>query len=210
MRKWLYKASNHYLSKIFSKVSFPVVAYGLENYPDESEAVLLALNHESKADSFLVLLILEEWFGKQIDLRAFVTAGHMDTPYGWWLRGQDMYRVEKGKGFEQLHDGMEFLQRGGHLAIFPEAHMRRGRKFKPKKGVSYIAHHTTVPILPIHIEYVPSRYFWYRRCIITIGSKIQPSVSSQDEYEDFAQTVMDTVDELPQKRNEYTQIAYHA
>jgi 1-acyl-sn-glycerol-3-phosphate acyltransferase len=210
MRKWFFKATNHYLSKAFSKVCFPVTAYGLENYPDESEAVLLALNHESKADSFLILLILEEYFGKQIDLRAYVTASHMDTWYGGWLRGQDMYRVERGRGFEQLEEGMDFLRNGGHLAIFPEARMRRGRRFEPKKGVAYIAHHTKVPILPIHIEYIPSRYFWYRRCIITIGTKIQPQVSSLDDYQGFAQRVMSIVDELPEKRKEYTQIAYHS
>lgn len=210
MRKKLLKASNHYLSKFFSKVCFPVTAYGLENYPQESEAVLLALNHESKADSFLVLLILEEYFGRQIDLRAFVTAGHMDTPYGWWLRGQDMYRVERGKGFDQLQDGMTFLQDGGHLAIYPEARMRRGRRFEPKKGISYIVHHTNVPVLPIHIEYISSRYFWYRRCIITIGSKIHQPVSSLEDYQSFAQMVMATIDDLPTTRHTYTQIVHHA
>ena len=209
MWKWLLKASNHLISLTFSKLFFPLTVYGLEHYPPKNESVLLALNHESKADSFLVLLAVEEYVKRQVDLRAFVAALHMDAWYGWWLRGQDMYVVRRGDGFEQLDVGIGFLRCGGHLAIFPEARIRRGRSLPARKGIAYIAHKTGVPILPIHIEYIPSRYFWYRKCIITIGAYIDSTGVKPETYQEFADMVMREVDSLPAKRNLYQKTFQH-
>lgn len=200
MWKSICKASNYGVTKAFSKLFFPLEVYGVESYPQEGDGVLLVLNHESTLDSFFVVFAVEEYLRKLIDMRAFITSRHTDTPYGWFFHALDMFRVEKGRGFEQLQPGIEFLKNGGHVAIFPEGCIRRGKKRHAKKGVSYILHHSGAPILPIHISYEKSRYLWYRKCIIHIGEVEYLPVSSMEEYQSAADQIMRTIDELPSKR----------
>ena len=208
MWKSICKASNYGVTKAFSKLFFPLEVYGLEHYPEEGSGTLLVLNHESRLDSFFVVFGVEEYQVRLIDMRAFITSQHTDTIYGWFFRALDMFRVERGKGFFQLDPGVEFLREGGHVAIFPEGCIRRGKKRHAKKGVSYILHHSGAPILPIHISYEKSRYLWYRKCIIDFGKVEYISVQSIDEYQEVADQVMRIIDDLPSKRT-YTKIFKH-
>jgi 1-acyl-sn-glycerol-3-phosphate acyltransferase len=119
---------------------------GLENVPDRAPAVL-ACNHLSFIDSIVLPLNLARpvyFLGK---------ADYWDSwRTRWFFRGTGVVPVHRGGGKEgeaSLRTGVEILNRGDLLGIYPEGtRSPDGRLYRGKTGPVRMALEAGVPIVP--------------------------------------------------------------
>lgn len=153
---------------------------GQEYLPKEGP-VILAPTHRSRWDSFMVPYAA----GRDItgrDLRFMVTSDEMEGLQGWVIRRFGGFPIDtKNPGISSIRHGIELLQDGETLVIFPEGNIYREEQVQPiKPGLARIALQAEssqpglgVKILPITIRY--SEPIPHRGCNVTIriGSPIQ-------------------------------------
>jgi 1-acyl-sn-glycerol-3-phosphate acyltransferase len=186
------------VSPWFSFLAYPLARYvvlpfyfgrieitGQENLPS-SGPVILAPTHRSRWDSFMVPIAA----GRDItgrDLRFMVTADEMKGIQGWLIRRFGCFAVDtKNPAIASIRHGIELLQAGEVLVIFPEggelAENRQCAVNKLQPGLARIALQAEsnqpnlgIQIVPINIQY--SRCFPHRGSDvkIRIGRPLQVS-----------------------------------
>lgn len=143
--------------KFSAKVGYRLEVEGEEHLAEHKnelqDGAIFAANHESVIDAFLMGLIVPteiprvQFLGKQSAL----------WRNRFWGNMMDFFGVipvqRKGKSNEEaIRKGLEVLQRRQALGIFPEGHIRYGRKsLEGKVGVARFAFETTSPVVPVGI-----------------------------------------------------------
>ncbi|MGG6296852.1 lysophospholipid acyltransferase family protein [Leptolyngbya sp. AN02str] len=152
---------------------------GQENLPHEG-AVILAPTHRSRWDG----LIIPHITGPSVTgryLRFMVTADEMTGLQGWLLRRLGGFPVNiRQPGISSLRYGMELLQNGEMLVIFPEGGIFRDGDLHPlKPGLARLAIQAeqsqpelSVKIVPIHLEYSKALPTWGDDVTARIGEPI--------------------------------------
>jgi glycerol-3-phosphate dehydrogenase (NAD(P)+) len=131
----------------FFRFSFRLSRVGREHIPSEGP-VLLAANHRSFSDPFMIALCLRRplHFVAKVEL--------FDKRWkAWILLALGAFPIRRGDSDE---DAMEtarvILERGGAVGIFPEGtRTRPGPLGEPKRGVGRLALETGAPIVPVAI-----------------------------------------------------------
>ncbi|HEY9848932.1 MAG TPA: 1-acyl-sn-glycerol-3-phosphate acyltransferase [Leptolyngbyaceae cyanobacterium] len=143
----------------FGKISVT----GRENLPKEGP-VILAPTHRSRWDSFMVPYAA----GRDItgrDLRFMVSANEIAGLQGWFIRRFGGFPVDtEHPGISSIRHGIELLQQGETLVLFPEGNIFRDNCIHPlKMGLAWIALQTEsnqpglgIKIVPISIKYQES------------------------------------------------------
>ncbi|MFX1512730.1 MAG: lysophospholipid acyltransferase family protein [Promethearchaeota archaeon] len=148
---------------IFKRL-FKVKIYGLENVPPEGQGVILAANHVSFLDGFLVPISLIP------PRRNLFFAGAEDVfnkPYFRWVKlaGGLIVRPAKSKkilGSMRSAKGVYFLvtllKDGSAVLFFPEGKRSSKGFLPPKVGVGWTAHLSRVPVLPVYLDGVKQAF----------------------------------------------------
>ena len=140
----------------FGKISVT----GREHLPKECP-VILAPTHRSRWDSFMVPYAA----GRDItgrDLRFMVSANEMTGVQGWFVRRFGGFPVDTDHpAIGSIRHGVELLQQGETLVLFPEGNIFRDAQIHPlKPGLARIALQAEssqpdlgIKIVPISIKY---------------------------------------------------------
>lgn len=122
---------------------------GLENLPERGQGIILAPNHESNFDIFILasLPLKLRWISKE-EVAYF--------PFlGWTMKAMGCYFVKRdksGNDLRMMKQVEEDLQNGVRIVMFPEGTRTRTGKLLPfKKGAFRTAQNAGVPLLPVAI-----------------------------------------------------------
>ena len=153
---------------------------GQENIPT-SGAVILAPTHRARWDG----LIIPAMTGRSVtgrDPRFMVSADEVRGIQGWFIRRLGGFPVDtKHPAITTLRHGVELLQAGEMLVIFPEGNIFRDGSLHPlKPGLARLALSAesshpglSVKIVPIGISYSQPIPHWGCDVKIRIGSPLQ-------------------------------------
>jgi 1-acyl-sn-glycerol-3-phosphate acyltransferase len=152
---------------------------GQENLPT-SGPVIVAPTHRSRWDAILVpAMIGKSATGR--DPRYMVSINEMRGIQGWFIRRMGGFAVDpKHPSIGTLRHGVELLQQGEMLVIFPEGDIYRDGSVHPlKPGLARLALSAElsqpglgVKILPINISYSQTYPTWGCDVTCRIGSPI--------------------------------------
>jgi 1-acyl-sn-glycerol-3-phosphate acyltransferase len=155
---------------------------GQENLPP-SGPTILAPTHRSRWDGILVAYAA----GRHItgrDLRYMVSIDEFKGMAGWLIPRLGGFPIDrKHPGIASLRHGVELLQAGQMLAIFPEgAIFRDGQIHSLKPGLARLAIQAEslqpnlgVKIVPMNLEYQPTVPNWRSQVKITIAPPLSVS-----------------------------------
>ncbi|SNS45089.1 1-acyl-sn-glycerol-3-phosphate acyltransferase [Micrococcales bacterium KH10] len=134
------------------RLAFRPWVIGVENIP-ESGPVIMASNHLSVLDSFILPLVLDrnivfigkaEYFAGR-GIRGRITAGFM--------RGVGTIPVDRSGGRASeaaLRTGLKYLETGGIFGIYPEGtRSPDGRLYRGKTGVARLAIESGATVVPV-------------------------------------------------------------
>lgn len=151
-----------------------IKVFGQDHLPDGGP-VLLAPTHRSRWDAFMVPYVA----GRDVtgrDLRFMVSADEMKGIQGWFVRRFGGFAVDtKRPTVTSLRHGVELLQKGEVLVIFPEGNIFRQRQIQPlKPGLARLAIQAEadrpglgVQVVPIVVDYSQAVPSW--GCNVRIG-----------------------------------------
>jgi 1-acyl-sn-glycerol-3-phosphate acyltransferase len=175
--------------------------------------VIFAANHSSEFDVFLIPGSLPFFsrfspiFYTSRERSFYKNAGWRQHFYGGtFFEAWGAYAVQVGlNDYEKslsVHIGI--VNDGGNLLVFPEGGTTKDGNLRPAKGgISYLAHATGRPIIPVRLDGTyhlsPSEFFLgKRRLSITFGDPIYVTSTSgpsltPDECKVYANTVMEKI-----------------
>ena len=172
----VYFLGRRLLSLFFGRIEVT----GQENLPT-SGPLILAPTHRSRWDA----LFIPAMTGRGVtgrDLRFMVSADEVRGIQGWFIRRLGGFPVDtKHPAITTLRHGVELLQQGEMLVIFPEGNIFRDGSLHPlKPGLARLAVSTEsshpglgVKIVPISICYSQPVPHWGCDVQIRIGSPLQ-------------------------------------
>lgn len=155
---------------------------GQENIPTEGP-VILAPTHRSRWDPLLLGCTAGRWASGR-DLRFMVSVNEVSGVQGWFIRRLGGFPVDpKRPAIASLRHGVELLQSGEMLVIFPEGGIfRDGRVHTLKPGLARLAMQAEsmrsnlgIKIVPITLHYGNPQVTWGCGVEIRIGKPLSIS-----------------------------------
>lgn len=128
---------------------------GQQHLPTEGP-VILAPTHQARWDALLVPYATGRYVTGR-DLRYMVTADEVTGIQGWFIRRLGGFPINtRQPGIASLRYGMEVLQDGEMMVIFPEGGIFRDRELHPlKPGLARLAVQTELAQPGIGVKVVP-------------------------------------------------------
>jgi 1-acyl-sn-glycerol-3-phosphate acyltransferase len=169
---------------------------------------IIAANHPTTTDPFLLLAVMPEQLSLLITEMAFAAPG-----FGAYLRCAGHIPVMRGQGRAAVTEALERLAAGGNIGIFPEGQLSpletSGMGLAaPRTGVARLALSTGAPVIPVGIALQPERIHfvetevqdmhqtarWYLRgpYAVTVGAPMRftGSVENHVQVRDAAAQIM--------------------
>ena len=145
----------------------------------QSGSIILAPTHRSRWDA----LMLPYATGRRVtgrDLRFMVTKDEVKGIQGWFIKRLGGFAIDTRRpGVASLRHGIELLQRGEMMVIFPEGNIFRERSVQPlKAGFARLALQATaqedldVKVVPIGLTYSDRLVPWRSTVQIRIGQPL--------------------------------------
>jgi long-chain acyl-CoA synthetase len=141
---------NHVLQIIF-KLSMRLKAKGLENLPDQ--ACIIAPNHQSVLDGFLVASLLKRKFIKKTYV--YAKEKHFRNPFMRFMASRNnIILVDVNKDLKlSIQKLAEVLKKGKNLMIFPEGtRTLTGKLGEFKQTFAILSQELKIPIVPVAIN----------------------------------------------------------
>ncbi|MDX2229096.1 MAG: lysophospholipid acyltransferase family protein [Leptolyngbyaceae cyanobacterium bins.349] len=152
---------------------------GRENLPT-SGPVILAPTHRSRWDAFLIPFAAGHHITGR-HLRFMVSADEVTGLQGWFIRRMGGFPINtKRPAIASLRHGVELLEQGEVLVIFPEGNIFREQTVQPlKPGLARLAVQAEMnradlglKIVPIGVQYSDPLVPWRARAQVKIGPAI--------------------------------------
>ncbi len=189
------RVSRWILYPIF-RLLYRVRVYGIDNLP-KTGGVIVAINHASYVDPPLISYYLAS-------VRPFRSIGKKelyDIPIlGTYLRAAGTFPVDRDKGdLGAMRQALKLLKNKELFLMAPEGTRGTGgRKRTPKSGVSFIAHHAKVPVVPTRLAGtawppVPGRIWIKFGKPISFDPKEFKSRGKEGAYKHFAEELMNKI-----------------
>ena len=145
------KATTTWGSKLLQMTGATYKVYGRENLPQEGP-VLYVCNHQGAADIVVLCAALDTI------QYSFVTKAELaKVPlYGAWIdrvRAVFLHREDPRASLKSIQQGIEYINMGFSLLVFPEGTRSRGPvmgEFKP--GAFKLATKPEVPVIPVSLQ----------------------------------------------------------
>lgn len=161
-----------------------ITVTGQDNLPQDGPVILAPL-HRARWDALLVPYAT----GRHVtgrDLRFMVSANEVKGLQGWFIRRLGGFAINQNRpGISSLRHGVELLQEGEMMVIFPEGNIFRDDQIHDlKPGLARLAlqaetsqQHLGVKIVPIAIRYSQPYPTWGTDVEVQIGVPL-----SVDQY----------------------------
>ncbi|MBF2037142.1 MAG: 1-acyl-sn-glycerol-3-phosphate acyltransferase [Leptolyngbyaceae cyanobacterium T60_A2020_046] len=155
---------------------------GQENLP-HSGPVILAPTHRARWDS-IILPLAAGRVETGRDLRYMVTSDEVKGIQGWFIRRLGGFPVNvRSPSISSLRHGIDLLQQGEMLVIFPEGGIFRDRVVhRLKPGLARLAVQAEalppalgVKVVPVSIHYTSPYPRWRDRVTVKIGTPLEVS-----------------------------------
>jgi 1-acyl-sn-glycerol-3-phosphate acyltransferase len=133
----------HILFKAFAKIFFRLEVEGLENLPQKGAGFILASNHASSIDPFIIVAGIPRY------IRWLVIYEYYDLWYlRWILKRMRFIRIENNLPKAAFRT----LLKGGILGMFPEGRRTwSGQLGQPREGTAILARRTHSAVVPLAI-----------------------------------------------------------
>lgn len=177
---------------------------------------IIAANHPTTTDPFLLLAVMPEQLSLLITEMAFAAPG-----FGAYLRRAGHIPVMREQGRAAVTQALERLAAGGNIGIFPEGQLSpleaHGMGLaEPRTGAARLALSAGVPVIPVGIALQPERIRfveteiqdmrqtarWYLRgpYAVTVGAPLHftGSVDNHAQVRDVAAQIMAEIGTLSQ------------
>lgn len=143
---------------VFGRLFFPFFFHweiiGQENLKSLKAPLIIAFNHSSWLDPFLIMAAISPK-SKIVPIHFAVWSGHFYKPLFFpFLFLSGAFPVKKHIGLRNtLKKPMQILRDKGVVGIAPEGKRRHlGRPRKGRRGPAFLALQTEAPILPIYLD----------------------------------------------------------
>lgn len=154
---------------------------------------IIAPNHPSTTDPFVVTGLLPERMHMLIDDRLFKVPG-----FGRYLTSVGHVPVVLGQGRAALDAGLRLLQEGRTVAIFPEGAISplAGGFHAPRAGIGHLALQSGAPVIPVGIylqrdlirltetpiegKTAVGTWYWHGPYAVTFGAPLTFSGDARD------------------------------
>ncbi len=165
-----------------ARVAFRPEVHGAANVP-RTGPVILAANHLSFVDSFLIPLVTPRRVSFLAKQEYFQAGGPKQWAVRTFLTGIDAIPVPRG-GYRAAQDSLEaalrVLEGGGAFGIHPEgSRSRDGRLYRGRTGVAWLAIRSGAPVVPIalrgteRIQPVGARFPRPGRVVVRFGAPMR-------------------------------------
>lgn len=146
-KNFLYHFARCIVRPMFDVLSH-LESHGSEHVPRQG-GVLLVSNHVSLLDT----LIIGAATDRELHFMGANTFYRIPG-FGWLLTKFNGFSIKRGTPDRQaLREALSRLQTGKALLVFPEGTRSvDGRLGEMKKGVSFMIHHSGVPVIPVFIK----------------------------------------------------------
>lgn len=197
---------------------------GIENIKNVKGNMIIASNHLSEMDPLLIVSILP-FFSRKLPLIYVSRQKNLYTSSNWskWKQiayGGTFFKMigswPSYKGLNNyklaLPHHLEVINRGGNAAIFPYGGIVHGEeKPKARGGVSFLAHETKTPVIPLKISgtenfTLQNILSGKKRVTFSFGSPMyvkdifedkEPTLNeNRNDFETAAEIIMKRVEEL--------------
>ncbi len=150
-REYILKSTSLWGSKIMEMFGSSVNVRGLENLPDSGPVVMVG-NHQGYADIFAYFAAFTKF---QFGFVAKEALGKLPF-YGKWIGKIRSVFIERGDhraSLKAINKGIEYIEQGFSLVIFPEGTRSKGPVPGPfQRGALKLATKPGVPIIPVSIN----------------------------------------------------------
>ena len=150
-REYILKSTGVWGGQLVKIFDIDLAVTGKENLPD-SGPVVFASNHQGYADIPVSCVALDKF------QFAFVARDDLEKLpfYGKWMkqiRGVFLKRDDTRASLRAINEGIDLLEKGFSLFIFPEGTRSRGGPMKEfKKGSLRLAVKPGIPVIPVTIN----------------------------------------------------------
>jgi 1-acyl-sn-glycerol-3-phosphate acyltransferase len=210
-----YLLGRHLLVPLFfGKISIT----GQKNIPTTGP-IILAPTHRARWDGLLVPYTTVDYIAGK-DLRFMVTIDECQGLQGWFVRRLGGFPVDsRHPSIRTLRHGVELLQQGKALVIFPEGNIYRDGKVHPLKlGIARLSLSAEfshpglgVKILPVSINYSQPYPHWGTNVNIHVGSAINVADYTNGKVKHNAKRLTeDLAKVLQQLSHQESKISHHA
>ena len=185
---------------------------GWENIP--SEPVILAANHSSYLDPFLLTVLYP------YQIRFIAKKELFKNPFTYpFVKGYSSIPLDRGKPSSQsLKEAISSLKRGINVGIFPEGR-RTYKRLPPKPGLGFLVLKTGRKVLPVSVigtRDAVKKLLTLRRPEVKVifhpPVNLTPSVPLSDEkeaYRDIGNKVLDIIySPMPGDTNQKEEISH--
>ncbi|GAB1539086.1 1-acyl-sn-glycerol-3-phosphate acyltransferase [Scytonema sp. NUACC21] len=191
---------------------------GQENLP-KTGPIILAPTHRARWDALIVPYVAGRYVTGR-DLRFMVTITECQGLQGWIVRHMGGFPVDPQRpSITTLRHGVDLLQSGQALVIFPEGGIFRDGKVHPlKPGIARLALSAEsgypglgVKIVPLSINYSQPYPSWGTDVIVNIGVPIEVKDYTQGSVKQEAKRLTSDITKTLQKLNHReTELAHHS
>jgi len=152
---------------------------GIENVPTEGGGIICP-NHRSAIDPPLMSVLLPRPL-------YHMTKAELFSYLGWLLPSVAAYPVRRGRAdMQAMRTSITLLRAGRLICIFPEGtRTKTGDLGEARRGATYLAAHTDVPIIPVGIS---ATYAFFSTVTVRFGKPMWVTKSDDD-----AAKVMDAI-----------------
>ncbi|MBQ3122665.1 MAG: 1-acyl-sn-glycerol-3-phosphate acyltransferase [Firmicutes bacterium] len=197
-RDGIRKAIRTWSRNLLDSFNIKVNITGQENLPEEGPVVFMA-NHQGYADIPVCCAALSS-----IQLGFVAKEELLKVPlYGEWImniRSIPIKRSDPRASLRAINEGIEFIEKGFSLVVFPEGTRSQGKPHREfKKGSMKLATKPGVPIIPVTINGTPA-IFEERGILtgnktvdVTIHPPIETKGMSKQEQSELAKRVQEIV-----------------
>jgi 1-acyl-sn-glycerol-3-phosphate acyltransferase len=147
---------------------------------------IIAANHQSAFDHFMILATLPLSFFRQSAPYRFMTLQSYFKHFGWRVflilcgafPARPMHQHIYG-----LEASQRFLKLGQTVLIFPEGTRTYPRKAPARSGVTVLAQMQNVMVIPARIQWY-KRSRWNRSCTVSLGTSFKADTMDAEEILD--------------------------
>jgi 1-acyl-sn-glycerol-3-phosphate acyltransferase len=178
--------------KLLSWIYFPLTVYGREYFPKRGQGFIIASNHISNLDPFIVGIT--DW--RRINYMAKDSL-FVNKILAFFLTAVNTFPVKRNTAdFYAVREAMRRLKSGKPLLMFPEG-TRKADEKRNNPGVGLIVAKSNVPVVPVFIigsdKSLPPKARFLKRHPVRVYIGKPMRFSKEEDYQVITDKIMERI-----------------